>query len=272
VQAYLQQAAGISGRLAIPPDLALPTPRADEPFVASFEPQRDDPPSQHHNFASRYHSVYNDPAVDQDERVLALMFKRLHEMDVPEMMASILLETTDKPWDYYREMTRQLWDECRHALMGEIWFVAKAIDVRRYPNHVGWSLSLNLDMTPLERHIVLYGIEQGLMDGTRGKRYEWQLVKAAEDQLAMAIQDYDWADEVLHAQIGRRWLLPIVGDVKAVLKQATLLMARASPSVEARAQLTPQVDWWPDFARVVLGKESRSQPVPEHAAESLASG
>jgi hypothetical protein len=100
VQAYLQQAAGISGRDAIPPDLALPTPRATTPFVASFEPQRDGPPSQQHNFASRYHSVYNDPAVDQDERVLALMFKRLHEMDVPEMMASILLETTDKPWEY----------------------------------------------------------------------------------------------------------------------------------------------------------------------------
>ena len=67
-------------------------------------------------------------------------------------------------------------------------------------------------------------------------------------------------------------LLPIAGDVKTVLKQATLLMARASPSVEAHAQLTPQVDWWPDFARAVLGKESRSRPVPVHAAESLASG
>jgi hypothetical protein len=193
-------------------------------------------------------------------------------MDVPEMMASILLETTDKPWNYYREMARQLWDECRHALMGEIWFVARAIDVRRYPNHVGWSLSLNLDMTPLERHIVLYGIEQGLMDGTRGKRYEWQLTKAADDRLAVAIQDFDWADEVLHAQIGRRWLLPDTGDVKTVLKQAALLMARPSSSLEARAQLAPQDDWWPNFVRAVLGKESKSQPVPERAAEPLASG
>jgi hypothetical protein len=272
VQAYLQQAGGISGRVAIPPDLVLPSPRAHAPFVPSFEPQRDDRSNERHNFASRYHSVYNDPAVDQDERVLALMFKRLHEMDVPEVMASMLLETTGKPWDYYREMTRQLWDECRHALMGEIWFTAQAIDVRRYPNHVGWSLSLNLDMTPLERHLVLYGIEQRLMDGTRGKRYEWQLVKAADDPLATAIQDYDWADEVLHAQIGRRWLIPEAGDVKAVLAQAALLMGRASPSLDARAQLTPQIDWWPDFVRAVLGTESQSSSAPEHATEPLTSG
>jgi hypothetical protein len=63
VQAYLQQAGGISGRLAIPPGLVLPTPRAHAPFVPSFEPQRDDRSNERHNFASRYQSVYNDPVV-----------------------------------------------------------------------------------------------------------------------------------------------------------------------------------------------------------------
>ena len=43
----------------------------------------------------------------------------MREIDVPEMMASILAEAEEKPWEYYRDMTRQLWDEARHAMMGE---------------------------------------------------------------------------------------------------------------------------------------------------------
>jgi hypothetical protein len=270
--AYLEHAGGISGQAPIPADTAPPAPRASGPFVPSCDPQRDQPPSARYNFTSRYHSVYNDTAVDRDERVLALMFKRLHEMDVPEMMASIVLETPGKPWEYYRDMARQIWDECRHALMGEIWFAARGFDPRGYPNHVGWSLSLNQDLTALERHIVLYGIEQGLMDGSRGKRYEWQLAEGADDQLALVIQDYDWADEVLHAQIGRRWLIPDRGDVRTIMEQAAQLSARASPTLTARATQAPQIDWWPEFVRAALGKESTSRPVAANTANALASG
>ena len=37
-----------------------------------------------------------------------------------------------------------------------------------------WSLGLNTQLTPMERHAVLYFIEQGLMPKT-GKRYEWEV-------------------------------------------------------------------------------------------------
>ena len=59
---------------------------------------------------------------------MMMFYKRLREIDVPEMMATILTETPDKPWGYYRDMTRQLWDEARHAMMGEVGFVASGID------------------------------------------------------------------------------------------------------------------------------------------------
>ncbi len=51
-----------------------------------------------------------------------MLFKRLREIDVPEMMASIIHQTPGKPWNYYRDMSRQLWDEARHAMMGEVGF------------------------------------------------------------------------------------------------------------------------------------------------------
>ena len=62
-----------------------------------------------------------------------------------------------------------------------------------------WSLRLNTECTPIERHAVLYYIEQGLMPKT-GKRYEWEVARVRSGVPLMAtIQDYDWADEVLHA-------------------------------------------------------------------------
>ena len=70
-----------------------------------------------------------------------MLFKRLREIDVPEMMASIILETKGKPWGYYRDMSRQLWDEARHAMMGEVGFVALGVDWTQARITHNWSLS-----------------------------------------------------------------------------------------------------------------------------------
>ncbi len=259
LRAYLAAAGGVSGADSVPVSLQLPDPRATEPFVADVDPKRDPRSGEIYNFHYRANDVYLDSEADWDERVLALMFKRFHEMDVPEMMASILIQTQGKPWEYYRDMGRQLWDEARHAMMGEVWFAKSGFDWSRYPNHVGWSMHLNLDREPLERHIILYYIEQSLMDGKTGKRLEWEIAQSANDELATYFQDYDWADEVLHAQIGRRWLKPSVGDVKTIIERGREIASRPSPTMEARARTTPQADWWPDYVRDVLGKESTSK-------------
>ena len=63
------------------------------------------------------------------------------------------------PWEYYRDMTRQLWDEARHAMMGKIGLVSLGIDWTRVPFNLTWSLGLNTQLTALERRAVLYAIE-----------------------------------------------------------------------------------------------------------------
>src|SRR5215469_11704039 len=74
------------------------------------------------------------------DKVLMMFYKRLREIDVPEMMAGIIHQTTGKPWKYYRDMSRQLWDEARHALLGEVGFVHLGLDWSQIPINFTWSL------------------------------------------------------------------------------------------------------------------------------------
>ena len=113
---------------------------------------------------------------------------------------------SDQPWEFHLDYSRQLWDETRHAMMGSVAFEARGVDWTRIPLNVGFSLRLNLHADPLERQTMLYAIEQSLMPADTGKRFEYQTAVEAGDPLSAHFHDYDWADEVLHAQIGRRWL------------------------------------------------------------------
>ncbi|MEZ5304235.1 MAG: hypothetical protein R3F11_26875 [Verrucomicrobiales bacterium] len=66
----------------------------------------------------------------------------------------------------------------RHAMMGEAGFVSLGIDWAEIPVNFTWSQGLNAQLAPIERHAVLYFIEQGLMPKT-GKRYEWRSASPA---------------------------------------------------------------------------------------------
>src|SRR5207244_6042689 len=111
----------------------------------------------------------------------------------------------------------QLWDEARHGMMGEVGFVAAGIDWTQIPINFTWSLNLNTQLTPIERHAVVFFIEQGLMPKT-GKRFEWETGLASGDPLSALFQDYDWADEVLHARIGRDWYLSEFKDASEAVR------------------------------------------------------
>jgi hypothetical protein len=146
-------------------------------------------------------------------------------------------------------MTRQLWDEARHAMMGEVAFESLGIDWTALPVPVDFSYIGNTYLSPLERHVRLYSIEQELMNGKTGKRSEWELSRASEEQLFATFQDYDWADEVLHAQVGRRWLVPQVGDRSHVtqIAQGVCQKEQEAYASDARLAGADRIEWWPDF-------------------------
>jgi len=176
-----------------------------------------------------------------------MFYKRLREVDVPEMMASIIAQTPGKPWDYYRDMTRQLWDEARHAMMGEVGFAQLGIDwAKNVMVNFTWSLALNTQLKPIERHAVLYFIEQGLMP-RNGKRFEWEVAQASGNPLSSLFQDYDWADEVLHARIGRDWYLKEFKNSADAVRYGDECWSRVLMGWKRWCDqgLTQHRNWWP---------------------------
>jgi hypothetical protein len=261
LRAYLDAAGGIAGPAGEQTgEGSLPAPRATQPFVPDFHPRRDARFAGVHHFEFPPHVVYNDPRVPADERNLALLAKRTLEMDVPEMMASILVERAGQPWEFQLDYSRQLWDEMRHAMLGTVAFEARGVDWTRLPLNVGFSLRLNLHATPLERQTILYAIEQSLMPAETGKRLEYQTAVDAGDRLSAHFHDYDWADEVLHAQIGRRWLRREGITTEQAIERAQAIHEKTWAALDQYRESEPKQDWWDWFVGRVLGRPSALRP------------
>jgi hypothetical protein len=225
-----------------------------------FEPRRDGRFEESYNFNFPPHNVKPLAYVSAEERNLALLCKRLLEMDVPEMMASIVTERADQPWEFQLDYRRQLWDEARHSMMGEIAFESRRIDWTKIPLNVGFALRLNLHATAQERQLLLYSIEQSLMPADTGKRYEFDIAVKAGDALSAHFQDFDWADEVLHAQIGRRWLKAEGRHGADVLERGAAVHEKTWRALDEYRQRQPQRDWWSEFVQQVLGHPSEAKP------------
>jgi hypothetical protein len=217
------------------------------PYVFDKVPRRDARFTDPYNMGVNAEAFLYNPSLPAWPKVLMMCYKRLREIDVPEMMASIIVETPDKPWAYYLDMSRQLWDEARHAMMGEVGFNALGVDWSALVRvNFTWSLVLNTQLTPLERHAVLYFIEQGLMPRT-GKRFEWETATAAGVPLARTMQDYDWADEVLHARIGRDWYVTAMPSQVEALHYGDRCWSKVLVDWQAWKVngLTEHANWWP---------------------------
>ncbi len=247
LRALLQNARGIDGcEEQIESSGRLPRGYSHRPYLYDPVPQRDQRFADLWNQGVNAEAFVYSPEFAAKDKVLMMLFKRLREIDVPEMMASIVAETPGKPWGYYRDMSRQIWDEARHSMMGEVGFAALGVDWTKAKITWNWSYRLNTECTPLERHGVLFFIEQGLMPKT-GKRYEYEVATDSGLPLAKTIQDFDWADEVLHSQIGRTWYVSQFSSLQEALEFGDKAWSKITSnwaSVKEQG-LTDHANWWP---------------------------
>jgi len=261
----LAAAGGLDG-ISTPAQQTPARQHSAKPYVYDPVPRRDERFQDLWNQGVNPEAFIYNPDYPPRPKALMMLFKRLREIDVPEMMASIIHETRGKPWEYYRAMSRQLWDEARHAMMGEVGFMALGVDWTRARITHNWSMRLNTECSPIERHAVLYFIEQGLMNRT-GKRYEWELGVESGIPLMATIQDYDWADEVLHAALGREWYIPQFGDRKQALDYGDACWSKILSNWHTvRDQgLTRHENWWP-AVYLQACQSWRVEPDPKVAA------
>src|SRR6202008_3716042 len=162
IERFLAGAGGVCGDTTVDADVVLPTARWDgSDYTMDAEVRRDARFVDRFNTSAKIGTYFSDEDRPTDERAFALAYKRLVEMDVPEWMAPIIFKTRGKPWEYYREMGRQLWDETRHAMAGEAALYACGVPFYSYPLGVTASVALNREFTPLEAHVILWRIEQG---------------------------------------------------------------------------------------------------------------
>ena len=273
VQAWLAAAGGVDG---VDATTATPTARYRRPYAIDVLPRRDSRFRGVFDTSTPADVVYLDERRPADERNVALMFKRLREMDVPEVIAGIIAERwmsarnsgeRSPAWPYYTSMLRQMWDEARHAMLGQALLESRGIDWAGLPVNVTFSWKLARFCSPLERHILLYAIEQSLMPRDRGKPYEQRVALQSGDALSALFHDYDWADEVLHVEIARRCLKPeLPGGLAEARKHADELWARVAAGLDEHPFPTEGAesavaDWWSGFARAVLGRDVA--PVPD---------
>lgn len=245
------------------------SPRFGGSYRVDITPARDERFRHVFDISTPADVVYLDDSRPADERNAALMFKRLREMDVPEVIAGIVAERwaeernageRGRPWAYYASMLRQMWDEARHAMLGQALLENHGVDWTTLPVNVTFSWKLGKFCTPVERHILLYAIEQSLMPRDRGKPYEHRVAVESGDRLSALFHDFDWADEVLHVEIARRCLRPeLPGGLNEARQRADALWSRITDALEREplpgADPAALGEWWPKFARAVIGRE-----------------
>ncbi|RAP74100.1 hypothetical protein [Paenibacillus montanisoli] len=256
LRAFLKAAGGVDGSDVSEPCTAVP--RSDgQRYEMDPAPQRDERFIDPYNTSAKIDSYPWEEDSSPEEKAYSLIYKRLREMDVPEWMGPILYRIEGKPWEYYTDLSRQLWDETRHAMLGEIGLYYGGVPFYKYPIPLGASMILNTDLTPTEAHLILWRIEQSLMPKQTGKQKEWEIASETGNPISQLIQDYDWADEVLHAQIGRKWLVPDYGSLAATTEIADHAMRAWGQAAAKTATWSEQKEWWPAFIEEIRENQKR---------------
>lgn len=150
-----------------------------------------------------------------------MMWVRFHEMSPAEAIALVMTQQPGMPWSFYRDLARHCWDEVRHCCFGQAALESEGIPITARPNWTGWVTMSQATMTPMEAYTHLtIAIEQAAMKYPPGKRQEYEFCRDTARHALMALyQDYDWADEVNHAQFGQTWIVRGVhkGDRRAAI-------------------------------------------------------
>lgn len=155
------------------------------------------------------------------EQQVYAAIEHVNEIWATEVPLLVAWELAEMPWEFYRDLSRWAWDECRHSIMGE----------RRLE---AWGFEIGVDVPMIDDayqcvaaeppHVLLAllnAFERVAPPGRKSLKAKFE--QLGDPESAQDV-DYDWADEAIHMTIGNRWLAYLVKDEDelAALRKYTL--------------------------------------------------
>jgi len=263
LSAYLRAAGGAGGDRERSGE--TPPGRSAEPVELARTPRRDE------RFTRLWDSRGRLPDFDAaaDEVNWRLLYVRLTEMHVVELLALPLCEWPEASFETHHDLARHLWDEARHSMFGEVAFETRGVDWHTVPHELAFASYPNTELEPRDRYALLYHAEHAVMSDTRrreagmqhaGKQTQHALASASGDSLSTLFLDFDWADEVLHVNIARR-VLAHAFETRQERDEAGARAAAGLERVVEHDRALPRSEWWDEFyAGVQRTTASRQAP------------
>lgn len=223
------------------------TPPRGRPFALVEEPARDD----RYFVSSFYWPDIVDPDFPYGEGIalqLRSAVSHLNEVWAVETAGAILQALAGElGWEFVREAARWTYDESRHMLMGKRRLDAWGLDSADIPLGA-YIYEACRGEDPLVRLGMLGYFET---KNIGRKRERARAFRSMGDRTSEVDMEFDWADETLHAEYGRRWLRGLLEargldpeSWPAVLERCERLVeARvARATAEERAQIRRRAD------------------------------
>lgn len=209
IREFLATAGGVSGDSPRSTDLPRRW-RSNEAYAIPIRSKRD--PRRMGPTTLIRTGVETPPTDPVLQELVMKMRVRQEEMTACDLIAGVLYSQSNMPWAFYRDLARHIWDEARHAMFGQAGLEADGYEWMTRPQYTS-DYDINAEKIPAAKYAWLtIGIEEGAMVSLgKKKEFEWCRDKAKHPLMAQ-FQDYDWADEIVHANLGRKWTPDLMGE------------------------------------------------------------
>ncbi|HLV99942.1 MAG TPA: DUF455 family protein [Ktedonobacterales bacterium] len=183
----------------------------------------------------RMHLVYYSPSegpseeVDfdpQDEtEIQQIMLSTLIsvEMEAAELLCRILVEYPELPWQMRVQLSRQMWDECRHCVSQRRLLTLLGADLGTWPAITYINKMAGDEPDVLKRLIVLQRVVEGISVDQHRPRARGFLRQG--DLGLVQMFDYILADEDTHIALSK-WIPIVAGNDTARLQELASFQAR----------------------------------------------
>jgi len=164
-----------------------------------------------------------DPQSESEVQQIMLSTLVVVEAEAAELLCRILVEFPNLPWQMRLQLSRQMWDECRHAASQWRLLRQHGADLGSHPSIAYINRFVGDEPDVFKRLIVLQRVVEGISVDQHRPRGRYFLNEKIYPLVQMF--DYILADEDTHIAFSR-WITILVGNDSAHLQELADFQAR----------------------------------------------